>query len=504
MPDALVTAYAYSQLLQPPRRERVAEGVVLQFVTAMNTPFAATRKLYEDWKAAGVTQFMFRPNDLYAEMGLPLGQEERLFRHQQLAIQQGAQGTDYDCIEGFWTGVSGLTYYVLARSHVDPAQDFAYWEEEYTAAFGAAQPQVREYFRHWRRKFDQVIYPADLEAQASGGTGGFLQWHQLGAIAAQIRHFYSSQDFEMADSLLQEGLAQELTPLQRRQLQRLVLANQHSRLTFQAMAAVADRDDAETLSSAQQLLDFRLAARDSLRYNWWLLFSEQHQMGDAAGIALLLNQERLAGRKSFTCVAASSSEPPVIDGRLDEALWARARNGVGFVTNAAASPPRASAEAMLAYDARNLYLAVECQEPRMDAVVEKESNRDGTVWEDNAVEIFVDPAHGGKTFYYHLIVSSAGVLFDSRMEGGESDQDWNLAIGSQLEYAVGKSETGWVVEMRLPFRSLAMASPRTGDQIRFNVTRDRAVEGEKRELTALSPTFGGFHMPQCFAELRFE
>ena len=504
VPDALVTAYAYHQTLQPPRRERVADGVVLMFVTSMSAPFEETRSLYEGWQARGAGRLMFRPNDLCVELGLPLGHEQRIFDHQQIAVEHGALGTDHDNVYGFWTGISGLTYYALAKSHMDPERSFADWEAEYTASFGAAQPEIGAFFRHWRGKFERVIYPAHVEArQAQTGSHrqGFLSWHRLNAMSGRIEAFYSEADFDVTDEMLQRGLTRELTAVQRRQVRRLALANEHSRLTFRAMAAVDSGEEERMMAQARELLDFRLAVRDSLRYNWHMLFSEQHQMGDATGILLLMKQARLVDRKSFSCISAS--RPPVVDGQLDEPFWGKARNGVLFLTNKAAEDAKVRTEALLAHDADNLYVAVECREPLLDRVIEKVTQRDGTVWQDNAVELFFDPRNSKEDFYL-FIVSSAGVLFDGRKEGGDFDAGWNVDPETGIEFAVGKGEESWVLEMRLPFRTIGMEPPPTGARIRFNITRDRVVEGEGGETTALSPTFGGFHMPQRFTEMVFE
>jgi len=166
-PEALVTTYAYDTTLQPPRRERLDGGVVLGVVTRMNAPFERSEAMYRGWKDMGMNAMLFRPNDLCVDMGLPLGHEKRMFEHQALAIKYGARGMDHDCCYGFWTGVLGINFYVLSRSHIDPSKDFEYWEDHYAEAYGAAKQLVKDYHRHWRKKFDEVILPADLKAQGN-------------------------------------------------------------------------------------------------------------------------------------------------------------------------------------------------------------------------------------------------------------------------------------------------------------------------------------------------
>ncbi|MFH1568124.1 MAG: DUF4838 domain-containing protein [Gemmatimonadota bacterium] len=497
VPGAEVTAYAYAQVEQPPRREQLLDGVVLEFVTRMNVPFEQTRAIYAGWQRRGAGKLLFRPNDLCVELGLPLGQEKRLFEHQQLAVEFGAVGTDHDCVYGWWTGVSGLTYYVLARATMDPSQPFEHWEGEYAATFGAAAAEVLAYHRHWRRQFDAVIWPEEVRQQEGGD--GFLSWHRLQYMSQRIEQFYAAADFDTTDALLARGLARDLTAGQRQRLERLQLANRHSRLTFQAMAAVAAADEPASRQRARALLDLRVELRDRLRMNWSQLFSEQHQMGDATGITALLIEELVSARQAFDCLRLPA--PPVLDGRLDEPSWAAARAPVGFADNATAGPPKAATEAYLGYDDRYLYVGLACREPFLDCVVENVAERDGAVWKDNAVEIFLDPGNSRQDFH-QLIITSRGALLDGRRAGGAFDTSWDAAAPEEVAYAVAKGDGEWTLEARIAWAALGLGAPAPGDRLRFNLNRDRTVSVPgQSESTALSPTFGGYHLPGRFATL---
>lgn len=498
VPEALVTAYAYAVTRMPPRRVRLQDGIVLQFVTAMGDPLPDTRAIYEGWQEMGAKAFMFRPNDLCVELGLPLGHEERIWAHQQVAVDMGARGTDHDSVHGLWTGISGLTYYVLARSHVDPGKPFEHWVDEYARSFGAAHAEVAAYVAHWRRKFDDTILPANGDVRSDGGRG-FLRWNGLGGVSGRIRSFYDEGDFDHTDSLLAAGLERPVNAGQRRQLERLQLANRHNRLTFEAMAAVNEQDTLAIRQRATALLAFREETREQLRMNWRVLFSTQHQMGDATGITSLLIEPRVAARRRFAGVRATAA--PVIDGVLDEPLWTTARLPVTLANNATAMPPRAATTAHVAWDGSNLYVGLRCVEPLMADLVEGVTTRDGAVWTDNAVEIFVDGA-GTRRDFHQFILSSAGALLDGRKAKGIFDSSWDAALGDELEYRIAKDDDGWTAELRIAWTTLDMSAPRPGDVIRFNITRDRnvTVPGQS-EASALSPTFGGFHAPARFADL---
>ncbi len=276
-PAALVTAYAYSRVLQPPRRQRIQEGIVLKFVPRYNEPFERTEELYKGWQAMGCRAMLFRPNDCCSDFGLPMGFEQRLFEHQQLALRYGARGMDHDCCYGFWTGVSSLAYYVLSRAHIDPGRDFTYWENHYADAFGAAREEVKAFHKHWRNKFTTVIMPADQKAQhivdGIPEGRGFLRWSGQGIMAASIHQFYSDRDFDVTDALLAQArrhVAKD--PVRRRLVDRLLLANRHSRLTFEVLRAVAVADMVNAALKADKLMTFRTVHRDDLRMNWHHLF----------------------------------------------------------------------------------------------------------------------------------------------------------------------------------------------------------------------------------------
>ena len=65
-----------------------------------------------------------------------MGQEERLFENYKLGISHNAIGTDFDSILGFWEGISDMTYYILAKGHVNPQASFEKLEEEFLSSFG--------------------------------------------------------------------------------------------------------------------------------------------------------------------------------------------------------------------------------------------------------------------------------------------------------------------------------------------------------------------------------
>lgn len=74
---------------------------------------------------------------------------------------------------------------------------------------------------------------------------------------------------------------------------------------------------------------------------------------------------------------------PVIDGKLDDALYAKVKPlqaFIGLYNPAGITPqPQAATQAWVAYDAKNLYLAFRCAEPKMRQLKRNGTARDGEV-----------------------------------------------------------------------------------------------------------------------------
>ena len=145
---------------------------------------------------------------------------------------------------------------------------------------------------------------------------------------------------------------------------------------------------------------------------------------------------------------------------------------------------------LASHDDANLYLKVTCGgQPNPSA---KARPHDGPVWEDDAVEIFLQPP--GSEAYYHFAVNAAGSQYEARCTSGNLDAGWNC----EWQAKAGRVEGGWMVEMTIPLKALG-GSP-TG-LWRANFCREEADTGA---ATCWSPTFGGFHTPSRFGDLLLE
>lgn len=134
------------------------------------------------------------------------------------------------------------------------------------------------------------------------------------------------------------------------------------------------------------------------------------------------------------------------------------------------------------------------------------TERDAPLWNEEVVEIFVDPIGDGLG-YFEIEVNPCGAICDLVLRriasGWRRDFAWNcegLAVRTEVR------EDGWNAWVELPVLSLVNESPAAGAGWRVNFYRiDRPGGPEStRELSAWSPTFGPtFHDPRRFGWLEF-
>ena len=190
--------------------------------------------------------------------------------------------------------------------------------------------------------------------------------------------------------------------------------------------------------------------------------------------------------------ALKASPMPSIDGRLDDPCWRVAYKTGPFVNLNACGFPSEATTGYLLYDDDNLYVACDLTAKALKADC---AERDGEVYKDDCVEIFLDPSNGGKS-YYHFIVNAKGVQYDERRESSASGKvGWN----AKWDSAVSRNARGWTVEVAIPFKSLGFAKPKPGELWQMNLARENHSQGE---LSSWALT-NSFHNPERFGTIHF-
>ena len=218
-----------------------------------------------------------------------------------------------------------------------------------------------------------------------------------------------------------------------------------------------------------------------------------------------------------------SQDEIIIDGKLDEPSWRyaqwtrrwsdplgrrRGRDGTLIKTP--------TTRAKMIWDAHTLYIAIEARDRDVWATL---TERDSNTWEQEVVEVFLDP-DGDQRDYLELQVTPANVVFDARFAYHRSDlkraRAWNFKGWKTAVNVNGTlnqrddQDTSYTVEMKLPITELPGAPKALSVQAkpwRINLFRfdwDEAPRGRQRSAALSPPYVGDFHHLSAFAKLNFK
>lgn len=189
------------------------------------------------------------------------------------------------------------------------------------------------------------------------------------------------------------------------------------------------------------------------------------------------------------------SSAPVIDGKLDDPMWSHALR-FSLLYNNLGKFPQQPTDVYLAYDERNLYIGYQSYEPDMDEMKATVTERDGSVFSDDSLEVFLFPgAESGD--YYHFALNTAGTKYDSQVHDAGFNPEWQAAVSKEREY--------WKTEIAIPFSALKQSAPAAGTVWRANFCRNRVLNmwADQAQNMCWSPTYGSFHTPVRFGRIVF-
>lgn len=161
---------------------------------------------------------------------------------------------------------------------------------------------------------------------------------------------------------------------------------------------------------------------------------------------------------------------PVIDGRLDEACWRELPAMDQFYkywTPVPQEPPLQTV-ARLGYDGRGLYLGITLYEEQMAQIRATVDRRDDPLtWQDDCVEIMIDPDTSGVS-YYKFCTNALAARYDEKATNLVLDSGWNVE-GWQVQSTRGSG--AWYLEVFIPWADLDGRQPREGDIWSFDLVR---------------------------------
>ena len=183
--------------------------------------------------------------------------------------------------------------------------------------------------------------------------------------------------------------------------------------------------------------------------------------------------------------AVRAKKPPIIDGKLDDAVWKKAVEITGFKRYN--SDKRASYQnfGYVLYDDTHLYIGVKCLLPQGVKPKGEMRPHDGSgLFRDDVVEIMLDPGYT-RSNYYQLVINAYGATFDCSREkgGGHEDDAWDGEWVGKAHISDGY----YCVEMAVPFHNLGITSG-VGSTWGMNLCREAQTPVELSSI-ALGGTF---------------
>ena len=190
-----------------------------------------------------------------------------------------------------------------------------------------------------------------------------------------------------------------------------------------------------------------------------------------------------------TVRAVRIDQPLRLDGRLDEEVYALVPPVDGFIQQLPVEgvPATEATEVWILFDDDNVYIAARCYDSRPQRIVANELRRDnGNILSLNdsfsiTLDTFLDRRNA---FFFQT--NPIGALRDQAVADGTFNINWNTV----WEVKTAQSETGYTVEIAIPFKSLRYRSsgPQTWG---INIRRVVKSKNETSFLTRVPASYGG-------------
>ncbi|GEM_PF-2566376 len=193
-----------------------------------------------------------------------------------------------------------------------------------------------------------------------------------------------------------------------------------------------------------------------------------------AGISIENTEKILAetwdGNATVELPVIAPSEAPVIDGRIDEDEWRRGAKLAGFIRHSKGLLPEQRGFVYLMTDPEYLYVGVRTTAPNNDpggGLLANATERDGSVYSDDSVELILHPQEKDKDSAYHIIINNNGAIFDRKHSypANHADLAWNI---SGMKVGTRAESGWWDLEVKIPLSEIG--SP--GYHFKMNVARN--------------------------------
>ena len=150
--------------------------------------------------------------------------------------------------------------------------------------------------------------------------------------------------------------------------------------------------------------------------------------------------------------AVQVSEPPIIDGRLDDRAWQGAPPLTNFIQAEPFQGEAASeaTEVRIVYDNTAIYVGVTLHDADPSQIVTTDTRRDSGLGEMDSFQVIFDTFRDQQNGFV-FGTNAAGIQYDAQVrDQGNATSSWDGSWDVRTEM----TETGWTAEFRIPLRTL--------------------------------------------------
>ncbi len=192
---------------------------------------------------------------------------------------------------------------------------------------------------------------------------------------------------------------------------------------------------------------------------------------------------------TLTVRATRIREPIVLDGRLDDSVYAEVQPVSDFIQQEPneGAPATEKTEAWVLFDDDNLYVACRCWDTHPERIVANDMRRDSSnLRQQDNFGVGLDTFHDHRNGYL-FSVSPVGGFNDIAISDERTlNMDWNTVVDAK----VGRFEGGWIAEFAIPFKSLRY-NPGREQVWGINFRRTVRSKNEHSYLAPVAAAWGG-------------
>lgn len=244
---------------------------------------------------------------------------------------------------------------------------------------------------------------------------------------------------------------------------------------------------------AIQLAKLDMKATQRIQY-----IHEQYQQPLAQARDKYFEQQRKLAGLHMYIKPLDTQAKPVIDGKLDDPAWSD--SSVVQLRPFKHDRNVVPTTVMARRSSTHWYFAYNCIEPNRDQVqVTKRQPDDPKTWQDNCIELFINPS-GDAVNYYQWMINSMGCMADLKAKKIGVKSQIDAAWNSHAQVATAQNDMGWSVEIAIPIESLGSVTP---NATRVNFTRSRVLDSSAKAGTyyTWSPFINQYHDVEHFGNL---